>query len=553
MRRFAFVTFTVAIALAIGQRSSTPSLAKHVRPTATATGTIGLTPTVTPTATSTATPTITPTPTATSTSTTSQSCASSTGGASPISTDSFAATIGGQHSSEVEPDTFAFGTTTVSAFQVGRYNNGGATDVGWATRAGSSWTCGILPNLTVGGSPAGTYARATDAAVAYDAKHGVWLISTLGLSNTSNGGVTGAAVLVSRSADGKTWGSPIAVSVATGTVDYDKNWIVCDNTSTSPHFGNCYSEFDNAGHGDELLMNTSTDGGQTWSQPIAPAGTPSGLGGQPLVQPSGTVVVPASNGNETAIIAFSSTDGGASWGNTVTVSTVSGHLDAGNLRSGPLPSAEIDSAGKVYLVWSDCRFETSCAANDIVMSTSTDGINWSSISRIPIAPANSGADFFIPGLAVNSLTSGSTAQLALAYYYYPVSACSATTCQLDSGLVTSVNGGSTWSTATPLSGSAGAVFGLGPMTLSWLPSTTQGVMVGDYISTSFDSAGNAIPVLAVAQAPSGGLLHQAMYSTALAAAGGTVASVQTAGRTGTNLPFVAADNAAKDRTIKRRD
>jgi hypothetical protein len=481
------------------------------------------------------------------------SCTGSTGGSTPISTDSFAAPTGGQHSSEVEPDTFSNAGTTVSAFQVGRYFDGGATDVGWATFNGTSWTCGLLPNLTVGGTPAGPYARATDASVAYDAAHHEWLISTLGLTNTNNGGVTGAAVLVSRSSDGITWSAPFVVSQATGTVDYDKNWIVCDNTAGSPHVGNCYSEFDNAGHGDELLMNTSSDGGQTWTTPVAPTGTPSGLGGQPLVQPNGTVIVPASNGNETAIIAFSSTNGGASWGNTVTVSTVSGHLDAGGIRSGPLPSAEIDSAGKVYVVWSDCRFEINCAGNDLVLATSTDGVNWSSITRIPIAAVNSGGDYFIPGLAVNPATIGSTTQLALAYYYYPVSACSASTCQLESGFVSSVNGGSTWSTPTVLSGSLSSLTGLGPMNLSWLPSTSQGPMVADYISTSFDNSGHARPVFAVTQANNGTTFHQAMYSATLTASGGAVATSESVARSGTNLPFVAADNAAKDRTTKRRD
>jgi hypothetical protein len=271
------------------------------------------------------------------------------------------------------------------------------------------------------------------------------------------------------------------------------------------------------------------------------------------VQPNGTVIVPASNGNETAIIAFSSTNGGASWGNTVTVSTVSGHLDAGGIRSGPLPSAEIDSAGKVYVVWSDCRFETSCAGNDVVLATSTDGVNWSSITRIPIAAVNSGGDYFIPGLAVNSTTSGTSAQLALAYYYYPASGCSSSTCQLDSGFISSANGGSTWSAPTALSGPAGSLTGLGPMNLAWLPSTSQGPMVADYISTSFDNSGHARPVFAVAQANSGTAFHQAMYSTTLTASGGAVAASQSAARSGTNIPFVAADNAAKDRTIKRRD
>src|SRR3954471_17520544 len=48
-----------------------------------------------------------------------------------ISSDPFANTTS-QHATEVEPDTFSNGSTIVSAFQVGRFFNGGATDIGWS-------------------------------------------------------------------------------------------------------------------------------------------------------------------------------------------------------------------------------------------------------------------------------------------------------------------------------------------------------------------------------------------------------------------------------------
>src|SRR5438105_2087241 len=62
-----------------------------------------------------------------------------------------------QHRTEVEPDTFAFGTTMVSAFQVGRFFDGGASDVGFATTtdAGSHFTAGFLPGVTTFSTPAG--------------------------------------------------------------------------------------------------------------------------------------------------------------------------------------------------------------------------------------------------------------------------------------------------------------------------------------------------------------------------------------------------------------
>src|SRR5690349_11123882 len=108
--------------------------------------------------------------------------------ATPISTDPFTqasckANALTNHHTEVEPDTFANGSTIVAAFQVGRIYDGGACAIGFSTSTnnGASWTSGLLPGLTkyAGG---GTFARATDAAVAYDAQDNVWMISSLVLN-----------------------------------------------------------------------------------------------------------------------------------------------------------------------------------------------------------------------------------------------------------------------------------------------------------------------------------------------------------------------------------
>ena len=87
----------------------------------------------------------------------------------------------GQHETGVEPDSISFGNTVVATFQVGRMQTGGASGIGWATSTdgGTTWTSGVLPQLTVHGSPPGPYARASDPTVAYDRVHGVWLISAL--------------------------------------------------------------------------------------------------------------------------------------------------------------------------------------------------------------------------------------------------------------------------------------------------------------------------------------------------------------------------------------
>src|ERR671933_1185010 len=78
-----------------------------------------------------------------------------------------------QHMTEVEPDTFSFGSTIVSAFQVGRFFSGGASNIGFATSSdgGKSWTQGFLPGTTPFSTPpSSVWARASDPAVAYDAK-----------------------------------------------------------------------------------------------------------------------------------------------------------------------------------------------------------------------------------------------------------------------------------------------------------------------------------------------------------------------------------------------
>jgi len=414
-----------------------------------------------------------------------------------LSTDTFN-NSSTQHATEVEPDTYSFGSMFVTAFQVGRrYSGGGASDIGFATSTdgGSTWKNGFLPGLTAF-YKGGTFNTVSDPSVVYDAHHGVWLISSLGIDDNQNKTV----LLVSSSADGIHWNKPVT---ANSNSSYgDKDWITCDNTSTSKYFGHCYIEWDDAGIGTQVMMTTSTDGGKTWS---AAYGVPNafGLGGQPVVRTNGTVVVPFL-GNE--IDFFTSTNGGKTWGNTGAISSLSDHTVAGNLRAVfVLPSAEVGSDGTVYVVWWDCRFRSGCSSNDIVMSSSTDGKTWSKVSRIPIDPVSSTVDHFLPGIAVDPSTSGSTTHLGLTYYFYPNANCGTSTCKLGVGFVSSTDAGKTWTQAKKLAGG---------MNLLWLPNTTLGYMVADYISTSYLN-GKAFGVFAKALAPTGSKFHEAMYTPAM--------------------------------------
>ncbi len=413
-------------------------------------------------------------------------------GLTRITTDSFSNSTS-QHATAVEPDTFAFGNTFVATSQIGRFFDGGASGIAYATThdSGATWTAGVLPNITfqqLGSSP---FERVSDPSVAYDAKHGVWLISSIPLLPDRHV----PKVYVSRSTNGgTTFGNPITVANAPQGSDFDKNWTACDNHPSSPFYGNCYTTFDDSGDGNRLKTSTSTNGGLTWGPAKNTANNATGIGGQPVVKPGGMVIVPAANASITNIIAYRSTNGGATWSGTVPVASALSHKPAGNLRSSPLPTAEIDANGQVYVAWQDCRFRSSCSSNDIVFSKSTNGTTWTSPKRVPIGTTTDGADHFIPGIAVKPNTSGSTARLGLTYYSYAAAACGST-CALKVAYIQSNDAGATWSAPLTLAG---------PFGVNRIANTSQGRMVGDYISTSWLGS-RAFGAFAVGQAPPSGI------------------------------------------------
>ena len=411
-----------------------------------------------------------------------------------LSADPFTNAGGAEHKTQLEADTYAWGSTIVGAFQTGRYPDGGCSDIGWATSSdsGATWSYGFLPGLSQGQNPNNPYQRISDPAVAYDADHGLWMISSLPVTSGN-----APAVVVSTSEDGITWGNPVSVAAApTGS---DKNWNVCDNSPTSPYFGQCYVEWDDGNN--QIHMNVSSDGGVTWGPTKSGGNGAYGLGGQPVVQPNGTVVVPFSDGgsNDLAIV---STNGGTTWSNAITISAENDHAVAG-MRAPSLPSAQIDGAGNVYVVWHDCSFRAKCAANDIVLSTSSDGVHWTSKARIPIDATTSGIDHFTPGIGVDRTTSGASAHLGVTYNYFPKANCTVVTCKLYTAFITSSNGGQTWGTKTVLTGA---------MQERWM-ANAGGYFVGDYVATAFTPDGLAHSVFAVATKPAGAVLDEAAFTT----------------------------------------
>ena len=405
---------------------------------------------------------------------------------------------GSQHRTEVEPSTFSYGATIVAAFQEGRFRDVGSTNIGWATSpdGGVDWQHGVLPYTTkVVGGP---FDRITDPVVAYDAAHDTWMIGTVVFVYTASG-IAAPAVLVSLSVNGGlSWERPVTVANVGNQGGLDKDWLVCNNTSTSAFYGTCYMEWDDYSRNDLIQMSTSKDGGHTWGAAKTTINQAAGTSGYPLVQPDGTVIVPISSSNERNLTVFSSHDGGNSWSSPTVITPVTSFPASAYFRDNILLTPATDGSGKAYLVWVDCRFEPGCQSNDLVMTTSTDGVNWSPIRRIPLAPIGSGLDYYVSWLAIDGSTTGATAHLALLYYYYDANCHN--DCTLSVGFSYSIDGGSTWSARKTLAG---------PFPAAWIASGNN--KVGDYTAMSFVQ-GRAVPVFASATQPGIGYLNEAMYT-----------------------------------------
>jgi hypothetical protein len=148
------------------------------------------------------------------------------------------------HRTQVEPDSFAFGQTLVTTSQSGRNYSGGAANNVFSTsqNGGRTWVTGGLPGTTVNADPPGPWARISDPSIAYDPEHDAWLALGIGIDAAGRG----IALLINRSTDGGlTWSNPVTAPQSSGTF-WDKTWIACD-TPSSPHYGNCYIQFDDNG------------------------------------------------------------------------------------------------------------------------------------------------------------------------------------------------------------------------------------------------------------------------------------------------------------------
>jgi hypothetical protein len=431
-----------------------------------------------------------------------------------------------QHATEVEPLLVAHGDTIVASIQVGRFQGTGSDNIGWATSKdeGKTWKHGFMNGITV--ATGGPWASISLPTVAFDDKHHTYLIASMPFDDQG----TGHGVLVNRSLDGLDWSNSIVAASSDGT---NGHWLACDNHPRSPYYGNCYDAFLDFSSGIAAVntLVTSNDGGVTWGSQVFSPDQAAGLVTSMAIQPNGNVVVLGRNGgpNGDQEYAIRSVDGGHSLEATANIAT--SFFIFPFMRADPSLTSGVDAQGTIYVVFPDCRFRdncsdpvaasgcrfvtdnSSCTTNDLLLTTSNDGVIWTSPKRIPIDPVHSSVDHLIAGLGVLSDADDDHekkdhVKLAVTYYFLPNGlTCLPDTCKVSAGFISSNDGGKSWNDSVKVAG---------PMMESWLVPTYAGEMVANYNSAVFvDGKPHGAFAIARPPDPQTGKFDEAIYAAEL--------------------------------------
>jgi len=321
-----------------------------------------------------------------------------------ISEDTLPATGTSEPDTQIEPDIAMDPNNSqnvVAVFQQGRFPDGGSVDPGWATShdGGHTWKTGNLPGLTT--AVGGPYDRASDPAVAFGPDGAAYAV-TLPFDNPTCPGGVG----INRSDDGGlTWNNPVFLQRDTscGVFD-DKEWVAVDTFPASPFFGRVYVAWDRSTtSGQPIVLKYSDDRGQTWSSLITVSNAGAGtIGARPVVLPNGNLAMVYENFSINKQVSQTSTNGGSSFGASVSINSIQSSDPPDQRAGSDLPSAAVDPVtGDIYVVWGDTRFRSD-GVNDAVISKSTDeGHTWSALSRANQDSLTDGISHLTPAVAAD--------------------------------------------------------------------------------------------------------------------------------------------------------
>jgi hypothetical protein len=213
----------------------------------------------------------------------------------------------------------------------------------------------------------GPYDAGGDPAVAFDSRGHVYYAG-LGFDRTAPPN-TVAVNKGTFDASGKlTWGPPTFINPTTSPAIFnDKEWIAADSHSSSPFRDRVYVSWTrfifNPHNGafvqSPIFFAFSTDGGETFSDPVSIVGNVQiDQGSRPVVGADGTVYVFFEGATRLSMFSSTymvkSTDGGLSWSKPVAIASLVDILPPFNtvFRVNSLPAAAISPTGDLFAVWS---------------------------------------------------------------------------------------------------------------------------------------------------------------------------------------------------------
>jgi hypothetical protein len=291
----------------------------------------------------------------------------------------------------------------------------------FSSDGGKSWggvDLPLPPPATQNGTDFGS-----DPGVAFDTHGNVYYSYIVVFFNRTFGAIQGTEMAVAKSSDGgKSWPQVTYFNFNSGNGKFnDKPMIAVDANPRSPFRDSVYVAWDTASSGKSstnsaLLFARSTDGGQTFSNPVALNDLTQGphgvIGADPFVGPNGEVYVAWHDVQNNRLMINRSFDGGATFGQQQLIAPTVVAFDISILpqasRNALLyPACDADRSGGanrgiLYCSWMD---ETANNGTDIFVSRLTDrNANWSAPVRVNDDPAGIQKDQFNQWLSVDPLT-----------------------------------------------------------------------------------------------------------------------------------------------------
>ena len=290
----------------------------------------------------------------------------------------------------------------------------------FSSNGGKSWGAvdvPLPPPATTNGTDFGS-----DPGVAFDTRGNVYYSFIVVFFNRTFAAIQGTEMAVAKSFDGgKSWPQVTFFNFNSGSGKFnDKPLIAVDTNPNSPFRDSVYVAWDNASlnagkssANDDLLFARSTDGGLTFSSPVAlnnPTGGPRQvIGADPFVGPNGEVYVAWHDVQQNLLRVNSSFNGGATFGQQLVIApTVVAFDDAipamASRHALLYPACDTDRSssanhGTLYCSWMD---ETASNGTDIFVSHSTDrGASWSAPVRVNDDPTGVQKDQFNQWLSVD--------------------------------------------------------------------------------------------------------------------------------------------------------